>query len=73
MPIIVPNPFRPRWHYQEFSSGATPSPNIDAALTWLNKTIVPPDGDGTVFGNIDGHGDVRLFWYGVEYPVFENP
>jgi hypothetical protein len=73
MPIIPPDPFTPRWHYQEFSSGPTPNPNIDAALTWLNNTIVPPDGEGTVFGNIDGKGDARLFWYGVQYWVVEKP
>jgi hypothetical protein len=70
MPIIFP--FKPEWHYTEFANKTTPTPNINAAVTWLNKTIVPPDGDGTVFGNIDGQGDVRLFWYGIEFPVLEN-
>ena len=71
MPIIVPFPFQPRWHYQEFSETATPNPKILEALTWLNNTIVPPDGEGTVFGNVDGKGDVRMFWYGVQYLVAE--
>jgi hypothetical protein len=73
MPII--NPWPPAWHYSEFlKSGGTPTPNvgINAALTWLDKTITPPDGDGTVFGNIDSNGDVRLLWYGVEFPVIVN-
>ena len=70
MPIIFP--FKPEWHYAEFAHKTTPNTNINAAVTWLNKTIVPPDGDGTVFGNIDGQGDVRLFWYGIQFPVLEN-
>jgi hypothetical protein len=52
------------WWYQEFSAGqkATPSAGIDAAQTWLNDNIKP--NTPVVFGNVDGQGTVRLFWYG---------
>jgi hypothetical protein len=69
MPTLV---FAPSWRYIEFTSKATPNSNINAATTWLNTTLVPPGGDGTVFGNIDSNGDVRLFWYGVELPIFHE-
>ena len=73
MPII--SPWKPEWHYKEFlptGGKSTPNSGINAALTWLNNNITPPDGDGTVFGNVDGMGDVRLFWYGIQYPVVVN-
>jgi hypothetical protein len=53
------------WWYQEFSAGqpATKLEGINAALTFLNeKQFTPPP---TVFGNVDGQGTVRLFWYGT--------
>jgi len=68
MPII-PNPlYRPAWHYQEFlhpGDPSTPTAGINAAVTWLDANIAPPV--GTVIGNTDGKGDVRLFWYGYEF------
>jgi hypothetical protein len=69
MPTI--SAFAPKWHYTEFAGKTTPDSNINATLTWLNNTLIPPGGDGTVFGNIDSNGDVRLFWYGSVFPVFE--
>ena len=52
------------WWYQEFSAGqkATPLAGINAAQTWLNDNIKP--NTPVVFGNVDGQGTVRLFWYG---------
>jgi hypothetical protein len=44
---------------------------VNAALAWLDKTSTPAA--GTVFGNTDAHGDVRLFWYGIELPLREPP
>lgn len=67
-------PFNPQWHYEGFPEpGAGPAnmAGVNAALTWLDEHITPPL--GTVFGNIDTSGDVRLFWYGIELPVIEPP
>jgi hypothetical protein len=64
MPIVPP--FKSAWHCSEFlptpQSKHTPTSGIDAALTCLNNTITPTDGDGTVFGNIDRNaspGDLK--------------
>jgi len=70
MPTIYP--WQPAWHYAEFANKATPTTNINAATAWLNNTLVPPGGDGTVFGNIDSNGDVRLFWYGTVFPILHE-
>jgi len=75
MPVIPPIKPLPRWHCQEFiSPGDKPTPmaGINAAVAWLNENSVPPI--GTVVGNTDGKGDVRLFWYGIEIvpPVLEQ-
>jgi hypothetical protein len=64
MVSILPPPRFLTWQYQEFATKPTPPAGINSALTWLNENIAPPDGNGTVFGNIDSNGDVRLFFYG---------
>ena len=63
-----------QWHYQEFihqGGTATATDAVNAALAWLNQTSTPAA--GTVIGNTHAHGDVRLFWYGIELPHLEPP
>jgi hypothetical protein len=57
----------PQWNYQEFlptNSKSTPTEGINAALTWLAENNFAA-AIGTVFGNTDSSGVVRLFWYGT--------
>jgi hypothetical protein len=65
--MTIPQPhLATGWWYQEFSAGQTPTKQegIDEALTFLNERFTPAT--PTVFGNVDGQGTVRLFWYGTK-------
>ncbi len=65
------------WWYAEFSGpeagptkgapAASVQPGgISAAQSWLNANITP--GDDALFGNVDGQGTVRIFYYGTARP-----
>jgi hypothetical protein len=69
-PTFIPPPRFLTWQYQEFANKPTPTANISSAVTWLNANSAPPV--GTVFGNVDGMGDVRLFYYGYAYHFVEG-
>jgi hypothetical protein len=76
-PEIIPIPVGTTgWFYTEFTGPGITTPTkgvpagdsqqggVSAAQVWLNQHIKP--GTNVVFGNVDGMGTVRLFWYGTE-------